>query len=888
MKTKLIICYLFCIGFYTPLFCQNALNDSIVSGLKVSEDEKDYFKKTITCANEFAIKMTGAKSLQPDFFEVYYEIDEKPVAGVFGYSYTNGSKSGCLTLAFSLKSERPVLKYYYFNNPVEAEWKARLKASKEQKIIICSFGTFLKQSENNYIKYPEGISFDKKSLVEKSEETDLAIINSPKNKFSSDSVFPGAKGATANEVIIPGVPNYLWYLNCGLTANTMIMGYWDDKGYGNLIPGGNSVNGHYWAYTEESCYFGESQDFNKDPMIYYAGAKEYGNNYTFKNNSFTKSSYSLDGYWNQFVKMIDSTQNPLGVTWNGPPYGAHATVGIGYKVDGAQRFLILNDTWSNVSAYINYDEYYQSVAGFDHYFPVSKKSIIISSASQYGNSSSTASLTLEPMSLNISPALSPDIYAYHSFEMADLNGDHLEDLIICNYRNNTGTSGVKIYYNSGGIYTEDTRFRPKAEWFECANISRTFDYDKDGDLDIAVTGYWSPVVIFKNDRDSIKNTPIIVDDAGRGFIDLAYGDYDLDGNIDLVASSVDGQLRLYHNDNGTFSKGQVIDARSQSYKVKLCDINNDHYPDLIASYRSGTIKIYYNQGGSFHSTPDFSPPGHGSLTFDVADLNNDGWPDIITSSDGKILVYYSVAGTFSYSPVHVNDNLDCYPRDIVATDLNQDSYPEVIIADFNRPNIILGNNAGTLEAAPVWQSGEVDPTINVRVFDNNNGERRLLFGKSRGGRLEFYKTSYLANQFTVSPGTRNVGSAAGITTFDIISTTAWTVTKNATWLTVSPVNGNGNGYLTAGFESNNSGGERTAIITITGTGTISHTVKVTQSVLTDISGVNDHKISVYPNPTSGLFDVTINEPFKNGCNIEFYNTSGNLVSVKRISVAIPL
>jgi len=832
MRNKLLIS--FCFSFFiflVPIHCQNAINDSIFITFEVNNNLKSYFNNSINVANKFAARTTQKKNLQLDYFNVYYNIDEEPVTGVFEYIYYNEGRHCFLTLAISLKSEHLAIEYYYFNKTIEKEWIKTLKATETQKLIICNSGKFLKQNENRYLKYPENKFFDKKSLLEKSEEIKGKQNYLSKNKPNPDFVTSKTiKGETASEVVISGVPNYLWYLNCGLTAETMLIGYWNDKGYSNFIPGGNSVNGHYWAFTEELCYLGESPDFNTSfPLTYYAHAFEYGNNYSFDEKYFNSSSYTLDGFWDLYVKMIDSTQNPLEVIWMGPPYGAHATVGIGYKTDADQRFLILNDTWSNVSAYVNYDQYYESVNGFNYFFPVLKKAQAPILTSPDVKNNLNSAFSLESINLNISPTLDPDSYAYHSFELADLNGDNLEDLIICNFTNNTGTSGIKIYYNNGESYIEDSGFRPKGESFECPNISRTFDFDKDGDLDIATTGYWSPVTVFINDGDSIKKTPIVVDNVGRGFIDLEYGDYDRDGNIDLVSTSVDGQIRLYHNNNGSFTKDMTIDLKSQSYKVKFCDVNNDKYPDLIASSRDGTIVLFYNNGGHFNTTPDFSPNGHGGLSFDVADLNNDSWPDIVSSSDGEIIIYYNNSGAFSDNPVHINDNLDCFPKDILASDLNNDNYPELIIANYNRPNIILNNNLGQIDPTPVWQSVVIDPTINIREFSNVKGEKRLLFGKSRGGTLEFYKVDpSSSNKLSVSPNIQNVDYHAGNKMFNINSNTVWTVTNDALWLMVSPTDGSGNGTLSTSFTSNALSNSRVATITISGNGVSSQTVTVNQ------------------------------------------------------------
>jgi hypothetical protein len=821
MKTKIIISCLFsCFILLSRVYCQNAINDSIVITFEVNNKLKDYFNNSINIANSFAVKTTLKKNLQLNYFSIYYNIDEEPVTGIFEYIYYSEGKQCFLTLAISLKSEHLEIEYYYFNKTIENEWRKSLKAAETEKIIICNSGTFIKQNENEYLKYPENTLCDKKSLIEKSEEIKGKQNYLPKNKTIPDFVSSKTtKEETAVEVVIAGVPNYLWYLNCGLTAETMLIGYWNDEGYSNFIPGGNSVNGHYWAFTEELCFISEVSPV--DPLKYYAQAHEYGNNYSFDEKYYNSSSYDLDGLWNLYVKMIDSTQNPLEVIWMGPPYGAHATVGIGYKIDADQRFLILNDTWSNVSAYVNFDQYYESVNGFIHFYPVTKRAQVSISTTPTEENMLTSSFSLESINFNISPSLDPKTYAYHSFELADL--------IICNFRNNIGTSGLKIYYNNDGSFIEDSGFKPKGEWFECPNISRTFDFDKDGDLDIATTGYWSPVTIFVNDRDSIRQTPIVVDNVGRGFIDLEYGDYDLDGNIDLVSTSVDGQIRLYHNDNESFSKALTIDLKSQSYKVKFCDVNNDKYPDLIASTRAGTVVLFYNNGGHFNTTPDFSPNGHGSLSFDVTDLDNDSWPDFVTSTDGKIIAYSNKSGVFSDIPVHINDNLECYPKDILASDLNKDNYPELIIANYNRPNIILGNNLGQIEPIPVWQSVVTDPTINIREFINADGEKRLLFGKSREGTLEFYNVNPSnSNTLSVTPNIQNINYHAGNKLFNINSNTIWSVTNDAPWLTVSPTNGSGNGILNVIFTANTLSSSRVATITISGNGVSSQSLTINQ------------------------------------------------------------
>jgi len=569
--------------------------------------------------------------------------------------------------------------------------------------------------------------------------------------------------------------------------------------------------------------------------------------------------------------MIDSTQNPMHVGWWGAPYGSHSTLGIGYKVDGDQRFLILNDTWRDVPYYVNYDEYFESVGNFQHSFPIGTKSFSLNAITPKFDYSVKA-ISLESLNLNISPPLDPDEYAYHSFELADLNGDGLEDLIVCNFR--SFTKGLQIYFNNGNAFIEDAQFNPKPKMYQCTHISHTLDFDKDGDLDIAVTGKWSDLNIFVNEGGSINQSPVIIDSIGffnapASFIGLEAGDYDLDGDIDLISTTDCDQIRWYRNQNGTFNKDLTFSLMNNSSngceKVKLCDMNNDGYPDLMSSSRNGTVFLFYNNNGKFKETPDFSPRGHGGLGFDVADLNNDGWSDIVSSDEGKIIIYWNNSGTFSDIPSHVNDNLDCYPKDFTITDLNNDKFPEIIIANYNRPNIILANNQGQIDPTPAWQSHEVDPTVNVRVFDNDKGVRRLLFGKARGGTLEFYKVNLLTKTLSVTPSNQDVGLEAGSITFTISSNTNWTVSDDADWLTVTPVSGNGNATITVTFVANPMAASSIGTITVSCQGLSPQSVTVSQSRQTGVTKLDGYKLNPYPNPAKDFitlkFDDTIASDF---------------------------
>jgi hypothetical protein len=80
---------------------------------------------------------------------------------------------------------------------------------------------------------------------------------------------------------------------------------------------------------------------------------------------------------------------------------------------------------------------------------------------------------------------------------------------------------------------------------------------------------------------------------------------------------------------------------------------------------------------------------------------------------------------------------------------------------------------------------------------------------------------------TVEPANRDVTCAAGQTTFAVHSNITWTVSESVAWLSVDPMNGNGNCTLKVDYEKNATTSQRVGKITVSGGG-ITREVTVTQ------------------------------------------------------------
>jgi hypothetical protein len=122
---------------------------------------------------------------------------------------------------------------------------------------------------------------------------------------------------------------------------------------------------------------------------------------------------------------------------------------------------------------------------------------------------------------------------------------------------------------------------PETEDFWINSIAPA-DVDGDGDLDLAVIGFYvvynisaeDLLVIFHNEGPdgngawNFTEERLTLTDLTAGASDLAWGDYDGDGDPDLAVGS-EGRTVLYRNDAGTLTlripatRGRTTCARSR-------------------------------------------------------------------------------------------------------------------------------------------------------------------------------------------------------------------------------------------------------------------------------------------------------------------------------------
>ncbi|MBT8136012.1 MAG: CRTAC1 family protein [Gammaproteobacteria bacterium] len=279
--------------------------------------------------------------------------------------------------------------------------------------------------------------------------------------------------------------------------------------------------------------------------------------------------------------------------------------------------------------------------------------------------------------------------------IGDFNSDGYPDLYVIG----GGATPDRLYINNG-----DGTFSDQAARWGIARPHRGVgatvgDYDNDGDDDLFVSSFGP------SDEQPGPGHHLLYRNDGNGFVDVAvaagvamttenfedgygaaFGDYDLDGDLDLFVGAWHSRpvlgARLFRNEgNGSFtnvtSTSGVFQDSTHAFGAVWADMDGDRFPELLVAGDFGTNRYYRNNrdgtfteldpGSGLPATQWSIGNAHNGMGTAVADFNRDGLPDWFITA---IWPTYAFESEFWGNGLYINHGDHIYSEMSAAVGVN--------------------------------------------------------------------------------------------------------------------------------------------------------------------------------------------------------------------------
>jgi hypothetical protein len=363
-----------------------------------------------------------------------------------------------------------------------------------------------------------------------------------------------------------------------------------------------------------------------------------------------------------------------------------------------------------------------------------------------------------------------------SVATADLNGDSSPDIVVANVGSYYPGNTVSVLLNNGS-----GTFAPKVDYTTGTQPNSVAAADLNGDShpDIVVTNQGSDTVSVLLNNGNGTFAPKVDYPTGTVPSSVTAVDLNDDSRPDIVVSNAgsDTVSVLLNNGGGTFAPRMDYSTGTRPESVVAADLNGDSHPDIIvANYynpdNSSTVSVLLNNGnGTFAAKVDY-PTGIWSISVAAADLNGDSYPDIVVAnfsrmsptpvgSDTVNVLLNNGNGTFAPKVAYPTGH---GPISVATADLNGDSSPDIIVASRYENTVSVQLNDGSGNFAPRVVYSTVRPPSSVTAADLNGDSRPdIIVTNDESDTVRVLLNAAVSLSLSPVATTVNVGS-----TFDVV------------------------------------------------------------------------------------------------------------------------
>ncbi|HSH05619.1 MAG TPA: FG-GAP-like repeat-containing protein [Anaerolineae bacterium] len=314
--------------------------------------------------------------------------------------------------------------------------------------------------------------------------------------------------------------------------------------------------------------------------------------------------------------------------------------------------------------------------------------------------------------------------------VGDINGDKELDVVVANsneinkaYRGVNDNFGFELSpLGLGANYVTDLAWG---------------DIDNDGDMDLATaSNFGQPNQIYMNLGDYGWGMPITVGQALSQTGALALGDVNGDGYLDIAygtGGSFDSENEVYLNDTmgGWLPAARLGDEAVDTRSLALGDVDGDEDLDVVVGNYGAWNHLYRNAGdGTFSPAIELGRVVSNTEAVALGDVDGDGDLDVVIGNDGGGNEVYLNNGTGDFSLGW--ESVEKFStRGIALGDVNGDGILDLAVGNFNQANqLYLGDGTGAFEW--VWTTLNAQRTTDIELADMNGDGRLDLVAVNTG------------------------------------------------------------------------------------------------------------------------------------------------------------
>lgn len=209
------------------------------------------------------------------------------------------------------------------------------------------------------------------------------------------------------------------------------------------------------------------------------------------------------------------------------------------------------------------------------------------------------------------------------------------------------------------------------------------DYDNDGWKDLFVAGEWMPITVFKNNKGNFKEVTkaLGLSDTVGWWFSLSSGDFDNDGDLDIICGNLGLNYKYKANQDETFD-------------IYLNDFDGNHINDIVLSY--------YNEGKKYpvrgrqcssQQMPNIKKKYETYNEYSTATLT-----DVYDEDKLEKGVHYQVK---SFASMYLENINNTFKQHILPNEVQISPINQILIKDFDKDGHLDAIMAGNLFASEV-------------------------------------------------------------------------------------------------------------------------------------------------------------------------------------------